>query len=59
MIRRLLHCPTSDQRGVVLITVLIAALILTAIGLSLAEVSVKQLSRTHKATFTANAQRSE
>lgn len=57
MIRRLLHRKaTPDQRGVVLITVLIAALILTAIGLSLGEIAVKQLNRTHQATFTANAQ---
>lgn len=45
-----------DERGVALITVMIVALILTTIALSLADLSIRQLSRTQKKTFTANAQ---
>jgi len=46
----------KDERGIALVTVMIVMLILTAIGLSLMDISVRQLARTHNKTFTANAQ---
>ncbi len=56
------HFPTlmnykvvKDQRGVVFVTVLFVGLLLTFIGLSMADVAIAQLNRTHQNVFVSNA----
>lgn len=50
----LLHKP-SDQRGVMLITILVVGMIVTFVGLSLADLVIGQYSRTSDNVYRANA----
>lgn len=50
----LLHKP-SDQRGVVLITILVVGMIVTFVGLSLADLTISQYTRTNGNVFRTNA----
>lgn len=45
----------TDQRGIVFITVLLVGLLLTFIGMSMAEVAIAQLNRTNQNIFVSNA----
>jgi len=55
---RLLHLhkqPTSDERGVMLITILVIGMIVTFVGLSLADLVIVQYNRTGENVYRANA----
>lgn len=46
---------SQDQRGVVLITILVMGMIITFVGLSLADLAINQYSRTNGNVFRSNA----
>lgn len=52
---KILLCKPSDQRGVMLITIITVGIIVTFVGLSLADLTINQYHRTYENIYRANA----